>query len=265
MPPAIEPHLADFAELASTAISAAQTRAQLRVLADEQAALRRVAELVARGAAARRGLHRAAPRPPSSSSDQAAVLLRYDVSTGAAAVRCRLRQPRALPARRYTRRSRRPDTGRRPSRRRTRVGRPDHEYRRPAAARRHRGPPHAVRRARRRRDRQRREQGEAHRFSRAAWSPPQTRPAAGCNAISTTGPSNGSYTRCLRSGSPRRPRPHGRPAADLIDEAIQHAERANSELRDLVRGILPPRLPAEACAPLSSHWSTTFRRRSTST
>jgi GAF domain-containing protein len=50
MPPAIESHLADFAALASTAISAAQTRAQLRVLADEQAALRRVAELVAREA-----------------------------------------------------------------------------------------------------------------------------------------------------------------------------------------------------------------------
>ena len=49
-------HLADFAELVSTAISAAQTRAELRVLADEQAALRRVAELVARGAVARRGV-----------------------------------------------------------------------------------------------------------------------------------------------------------------------------------------------------------------
>ena len=51
MPPAIESHLADFAELVSTAIAAAQARAELRVLADEQAALRRVAELVARGAA----------------------------------------------------------------------------------------------------------------------------------------------------------------------------------------------------------------------
>ena len=50
MPPSIESHLADFAELVSTAISAAQARAELRVLADEQAALRRVAELVARGA-----------------------------------------------------------------------------------------------------------------------------------------------------------------------------------------------------------------------
>jgi len=47
MPPSIESHLADFAELVSTAISAAQARAELRVLADEQAALRRVATLVA--------------------------------------------------------------------------------------------------------------------------------------------------------------------------------------------------------------------------
>ena len=31
-------------------------------------------------------------------------------------------------------------------------------------------------------------------------------------------------------------------AAELIDEAIHHAERANSELRDLVRGILPASL-----------------------
>jgi signal transduction histidine kinase len=50
LPPAIETHLAGFAELASAAISAAQSRAALRVLADEQTALRRVAELVARGA-----------------------------------------------------------------------------------------------------------------------------------------------------------------------------------------------------------------------
>jgi signal transduction histidine kinase len=34
----------------------------------------------------------------------------------------------------------------------------------------------------------------------------------------------------------------GRPVAELIDEAIHHAERANTELRDLVRGILPASL-----------------------
>ena len=34
----------------------------------------------------------------------------------------------------------------------------------------------------------------------------------------------------------------GRPAAALIEEAFQHAERANRELRDVVRGILPASL-----------------------
>ncbi|MEU8609616.1 ATP-binding protein, partial [Actinoplanes sp. NPDC048791] len=46
-----EDDLAGFAELAGTAISAAQARQELRLLAEEQAALRRVAELVARGTA----------------------------------------------------------------------------------------------------------------------------------------------------------------------------------------------------------------------
>ena len=46
----IEDRLAQFADLAATAIANAQSRAELQLLADEQAALRRVAELVARGA-----------------------------------------------------------------------------------------------------------------------------------------------------------------------------------------------------------------------
>ena len=47
LPPGIEQRLLDFAELASTAVSSAEARSQLRALADEQTALRRVAELVA--------------------------------------------------------------------------------------------------------------------------------------------------------------------------------------------------------------------------
>lgn len=46
----IEKHLSDFADLAATALSAADARRSLRLLADEQAAVRRVAELVARSA-----------------------------------------------------------------------------------------------------------------------------------------------------------------------------------------------------------------------
>ena len=46
----MEERLSQFAELAATAVANAQFRADLQLLADEQSALRRVAELVARGA-----------------------------------------------------------------------------------------------------------------------------------------------------------------------------------------------------------------------
>jgi GAF domain-containing protein len=49
LPDRIEEQLADFTELVATAISSSETREQLARLADEQAALRRVATLVARG------------------------------------------------------------------------------------------------------------------------------------------------------------------------------------------------------------------------
>ena len=50
LPPGIEGRLEQFTELIATAISNTQARAQLRELAEEQAALRRVATLVAAGA-----------------------------------------------------------------------------------------------------------------------------------------------------------------------------------------------------------------------
>ena len=49
--PDAEARLCDFTDLVATAIGNAQTRADLRVLAEQQAALRRVATLVARGVA----------------------------------------------------------------------------------------------------------------------------------------------------------------------------------------------------------------------
>ncbi|MEU8821606.1 GAF domain-containing protein [Actinoplanes sp. NPDC048796] len=49
LPPHLEERLARFAELAGTAIASSQARADVRALADEQAALLRVAELAARG------------------------------------------------------------------------------------------------------------------------------------------------------------------------------------------------------------------------
>ena len=51
LPTGTEAHLAKFTELAGTVVAAAQARRELRTMADEQAALRRVAELVAHGAA----------------------------------------------------------------------------------------------------------------------------------------------------------------------------------------------------------------------
>ena len=51
LPTGTEAHLANFSELAGTAIAAAQARRELLTMADEQAALRRVAELVAHGTA----------------------------------------------------------------------------------------------------------------------------------------------------------------------------------------------------------------------
>jgi signal transduction histidine kinase len=52
LPPDTEARLGDFTQLVGTAMANVQARADLQRLAEEQAALRRVAELVARGAAA---------------------------------------------------------------------------------------------------------------------------------------------------------------------------------------------------------------------
>jgi signal transduction histidine kinase len=49
LPPDAEARMADFTDLVATAIANAQTRAELSVLTEQQAALRRVATLVARG------------------------------------------------------------------------------------------------------------------------------------------------------------------------------------------------------------------------
>ena len=49
LPPDTERRLADFTELVATAVSSAQAQADVEQLAEEQAALRRVATLVARG------------------------------------------------------------------------------------------------------------------------------------------------------------------------------------------------------------------------
>ncbi len=58
LPPDAEARLASFTELVATAVANAESRAALARLAEEQAALRRVATLVARGAAPEAGVRR---------------------------------------------------------------------------------------------------------------------------------------------------------------------------------------------------------------
>ena len=67
LPASAEDRLEMFAKLVATAIASAQARANLAALANDQAALRRVAELVARGAAPREILPRS-PRKRRSCS-----------------------------------------------------------------------------------------------------------------------------------------------------------------------------------------------------
>jgi signal transduction histidine kinase/putative methionine-R-sulfoxide reductase with GAF domain len=86
LPSEIHAHLSNFAELAGTAISAAQARRELRQLAEEQGALRRVAELVARGAALPAVFAAVASEASRLLGNLAAVLLRYDADGVAVAV-----------------------------------------------------------------------------------------------------------------------------------------------------------------------------------
>jgi signal transduction histidine kinase/uncharacterized protein YjiS (DUF1127 family) len=78
LPGEIHAHLSDFAELAGTAIAAAQARRELQQLAEEQGALRQVAELVARGAALSEVFAAVASEASRLLGNLAAVLLRYD-------------------------------------------------------------------------------------------------------------------------------------------------------------------------------------------
>jgi signal transduction histidine kinase len=78
LPTQIHAHLTSFAELAATAIAAAQARRELQQLAEEQSALRRVAELVARGAALPEVFASVAVEASRLFGNLAAALLRYE-------------------------------------------------------------------------------------------------------------------------------------------------------------------------------------------
>ena len=243
LPSAMESHLADFAKLASTAISAAQTRAQLRVLADEQAALRRVAELVARGAPLDEVFTAIASEASKLLGDQAATLLRHE-SDGYATVVAAHNSPVApgvrLPSDRGTASVLASATvpilveGRAWGTLSTSTA----------------GPPLTV--------------GTEDRLvqfaelAAAAIANAENKAnltASRARVVATADETRRRLQRDLHDGAQQRlvhtllalgiareAAADGRPTGELIDEAIHHAERANGELRDLVRGILPASL-----------------------
>ena len=76
----IEDRLAQFADLAATAVANAQSRAELQSLADEQAALLRVAELVARDAATQKVFDQVTAEATRLLDDTPTALWRYEPS-----------------------------------------------------------------------------------------------------------------------------------------------------------------------------------------
>jgi signal transduction histidine kinase len=77
-PPETESHIARFADLVSTAIANAEARAEVERLATEQAALRRVATLIAEGASPSAVMDAVAAEMERALGADAAMLLRYE-------------------------------------------------------------------------------------------------------------------------------------------------------------------------------------------
>ena len=236
MPPGIESHLADFAELVSTAISAAHARAELHVLADEQAALRRVAELVARGATLDEVFAAVATEASKLLGDSAAVLLRYDPGDLAVAVAvCNSPAPRLAKL----------DVG-------TGVAVPVIVEGRVwgALTTSTPGPPHTL--------------GAEQRLMQfaelaaAAIANAENKAkltASRARVVATADETRRRLQRDVHDSAQQRlvhtiialklakdAIATGSPAGELVDEALTNAERANDELRDVVRGILPAAL-----------------------
>jgi signal transduction histidine kinase len=84
-----EARIAGFTELVATAIANAQARSELRLLADEQAALRRVAELVARDVEPEEVFGAVAVEASRLLGDNPTALLRYDPAGEATVVAVR--------------------------------------------------------------------------------------------------------------------------------------------------------------------------------
>jgi signal transduction histidine kinase/ketosteroid isomerase-like protein len=86
LPPGTEDRLSQFAELVATALANAQARSELRSLVEEQAALRRVATLVARGASQPEIFDAVTEQASRLLGGQPMALLRYDPGGDAFAV-----------------------------------------------------------------------------------------------------------------------------------------------------------------------------------
>lgn len=269
---AIETHVAEFAELVSAGISAANARAELRELADEQAALRRVAELVARGAVLDEVFSAVATEASRLLGDAAAALLRYDDERGAAVVVAACNSPApvglAIPAGPGTATGDVRRTGR-PVRVEDFSGTALNELAEELRVR--TGVAVAITVEGRvwgalttstsgspLPDGAEERLSQLAELAAAAIANAENKAkltASRARVIATADETRRRLQRDLHDGSQQRlvqalitlrlardALARGRPAEGLIDEALHHAERANRELRDLVRGILPAAL-----------------------
>ena len=248
LPRGTEDHLANFADLIGTAIAAAEARLRLRALADEQAALRRVAELVARGPAPEEvflavtneasallgelpvtlvidddGVVSGGRHSPAADGSTAAVPITVEGRVRAALVTSSSGRP--LPA--------------------------DTESR----------------------------LGQFAELAAVAIANAETKAkltASRARVVATADETRRRLQRDVHDGAQQRlvhtiialrlaraALTAGSGGADLIDEALTNAERANRELRDVVHGILPASLTRGGCGPGWSRWSPTSRSRST--
>lgn len=96
LPPATENRLDAFARLVTAAVGGSQARTELMALAGEQAALRRVAELVARGATPEEIFVAVAAEASVLLGDLAAVLLRFEGDAAVAVASCNSPAPLGL-------------------------------------------------------------------------------------------------------------------------------------------------------------------------
>ncbi len=96
-PAETESHIARFADLVATAIANGETRAEVERLAAEQAALRRVATLVAEGASPSAVLDAVAAEMERALGADAAMLLRYEPDEEVTVVARRIPNPSRLP------------------------------------------------------------------------------------------------------------------------------------------------------------------------